>query len=272
MNKERVRFLRYPGGKQRLLSQIVEYLPSKTEIKGRYVEPFVGGGAVFFLIAPEMAVLSDINSDLLDLYRGIRKSPAKVWDIFRNFPSTKKAYYRVRDSNVEKWDITKRSARVLYLNRTCFKGMWRHNQSGRFNVGYGGQDRRWVVSKESLIEVSRLLRNAVLKRSDFEKIIDSCKKGDFIFLDPPYRPGDKELINSHYFVNQFSFEDHQRLAVTLARASKKGVKWAMTTSSHKEIVRLFRETSVRVVKLKQGTGDRPGKLTKQSGEVLICNY
>lgn len=193
---ERLHFIRYPGGKQRITGQIVPYLPKKPLIKGRFVEPFLGGGAVFFLLEPRRSILADINDELITLYRGIRLNPTEVWDIFKNFASTKEAYYRVRDANVEHQDLAYKAARTLYLNRTCFKGMWRHNAHGRFNVGYGGQLRRWAIDETSLLEVSKRLQNVDLLCSDFQPVIEACGSDDFIFADPPYRPG-----NVNYFTH-----------------------------------------------------------------------
>lgn len=269
MGKKRIRFIRYPGSKQRLIDFLLPYLPSANRIEGRFVEPFVGGGAIFFALNPSMALLSDINSVLIDLYRGIRNYPLKVWTIFQKYPPTKEAYYKIRDSNKE-LDLPSRAARTLYLNRTCFKGMWRENSDGQFNVGYGGQDRRWVINKETLLAVSKYLKKAELKVCDFEETIDNCNEGDFIFLDPPYCPGEKELIHNHYVYSKFTFVDHNRLAFVLEKASKRNIKWAMTTSSHKDITNLFKK--YYIYPFLKGTGKSPGLMTKGNGEVLICNY
>ena len=103
---------------------------------------------------------------------------------------------------------------TLYLNRTCFKGMWRHASNGKFNVGYGGEDRRWVITHQNIIELSKLLNKIKLKISDFEIILDNVENGDFIFLDPPYKPGKKELNESHYTYSKFTFNDQIRLSKT----------------------------------------------------------
>lgn len=267
---QKLRFVRYPGGKNRLLPSIIPHLPTRENIKGRYVEPFVGSGSVFFCINPKNAILSDTNKELIELYRGIKNSPEKVWSFFARFPNTKKYYYQTRDTEVKKRTLSYRAARILYLNRTCFKGMWRYNLNGEFNVGYGGQDRRWAIDEENLIEVSKRLRNVSFKTKDFEEIIDSCSRDDFLFLDPPYSAGKKNTIDLHYGINQFKFEDHQRLAKSLKRASRRGVKWAMTTSSHKDIQELFSGFDFHPIAM--GIGNRPGILSKNSGEVLIKNY
>jgi DNA adenine methylase len=267
---ERLHFIRYPGGKQRITSQIVPHLPKSKLIEGRFVEPFLGGGAVFFLLEPQHAILADINTELITLYDGIRLFPLEVWDIFRKFASTKEAYYQIRDAKIEREDIAYRAARTLYLNRTCFKGMWRHNAHGQFNVGYGGQSRRWVINETALLEVSSRLQNAELLCSDFQPVIETCGPDDFIFADPPYRPGERELLHSHYVYNKFNYAEHERLAFVLYQATQKGIKWALTVSSHPDILRLYE--NYHIITLSRGTGRSPGILMDNPREVLICNY
>jgi len=263
-------FIRYPGGKQRILNHILSFLPKKEQIKGKYIEPFLGSGAVFFALNPKFALLSDINPELIDLFRGIRISPNRIWEIYKSFPKTKEAYYKIRALKTDDKDLVFRAARTLYLNRTCFKGMWRHNSKGQFNVGYGGQDRRWVINVRILKETSKILKNATLKCSDFEKIINKSEEGDFMFLDPPYKPGDLELEHSHYLYSKFKYSDYCRLAESLKKASDRNVKWALTISSHPKILNLFKEN--QIIFLPKGTGNKPGILTLNSAEVLICNY
>jgi DNA adenine methylase len=247
-------FLRYPGGKQRLLNNFIPLLPSVSEIVN-YVEPFLGGGAVFFHVQPNRAVLADINQELIQLYLGVKHHPTKIWKAFSTFPATKSGYYEVRDMPLNSLDIPTREARILYLNRTCFKGMWRHNASGRFNVGYGGEDRRGVISKSDLMEVSRRLKKARVICRDFEEVIGSCKAGDFVFVDPPYCPGEREMFHAHYTYGKFDFEQQKRLAVVLHAATKKNVRWLMTNSNHNDIISLY--TDHRCVPFFKGTGGLP---------------
>ena len=273
-NKEnkgpRISFLRYPGGKQRLMHYILPLIRIGMETTDRYIEPFVGGAAVFFSVNPERAFLSDLNSDLIDLYIGIKKSPIKVWDIYKKFPNTKEGYYSVRSKKNSKTNIILKAAILLYLNRTCFKGMWRQNLKGEFTVGYGGQDRRWVISENSLTEVSNKLANASVVKSDFEPIIDRTKRGDFLFLDPPYKPFNRDIVEAHYVASRFTYENQTRLARALLRATERGVRWAMTNSSHQDIIGMYE--GHRIIPLPKGTGKMPGLLTSSSGEVLILNY
>jgi DNA adenine methylase len=263
------RFLRYPGSKRRMLTFLAQYLPSSENLPRRYAEPFVGSASVFFFINPRNAILADINPDLIDLLIGIQSAPSIVWQIYTSFGDTKQDYQYVRDQ-YKPQVLEEKAARVLYLNRTCFKGMWRTNKNGDFNIGYGGQARRWVIDEGNLIEVSKALQKAEIYCIDFEEVIYRLSPGDFLFLDPPYRPGEKELFNDHYLGKTFRFADHQRLDHALRWAKENGINWAMTTSAHPEIVGLF--TGNYLIRLPQGTGKSPGVIAHNPGEVLITSY
>lgn len=263
-------FIRYPGGKRRLISFLDEHLPSSNNIAGKYFEPFVGGGAVYFHIRPKKAILADLNAELIDLYRGIRSNADKVWRIYRQLPTTKKGYNEIRKLKHGELDLQYRAARTLFLNRTCFKGMWRHNLDGEFNVGYGGQDRRWVISRKDLFAVAKALNNVSFRCSDFEPIIAEANSGDYLFLDPPYRPGEREQLNNHYIGKEFTYADHRRLANSLKRADKRGVAWSMTISSHPDIIKLYKKFYIQLIP--RGTGHKIGVLVNNSGEALISNH
>lgn len=266
-----MKFLRYPGGKRKLLSFLGNYLPANYEIKGKYIEPFVGGGSVFFFMQPHSAILSDLNKELIDLYKAFKNYPKKVWEIFNTFPRGKKSYYEIRNESQENKPIYYRAARTLYLNRTCFKGMWRHNPEGQFNVGYGGEARRHVLTLEDFIELTKRLKKAIIVNADFEKTLDMCSDGDFIFLDPPYKPGSKDMNQAHYINGYFSFDEQIRLANKLKRVSqKRDIKWLMTNSSHLDIRSLYK--GFNIVKVPKGTSSVIGVFSNNSQEILISNY
>ena len=252
-----------------MLAFLSEYLPDANAVTGKFIEPFVGGGAVYFHVQPKRALLADINNELIDLYRGICQSPGAVWRVYRNFPRGKRAYKRIRAVTTNDLSLIQKAARSLYLNRTCFKGMWRHNRQGRFNIGYGGESRRWSITRKDLFVISDLLSRASLKCVDFEPIIEAATPRDYLFIDPPYRPGDKEQTHDHYFAQQFTFGDHKRLAFSLRQADRRGVRWLMTTSAHPDILKLYRGFLVR--NIPKGTSRRIGVLIKNSGEALISN-
>ena len=263
------KFLRYPGSKRRMIAFLMQYLPQKDEIGGCYIEPFVGSGAVYFMVAPKRAILSDVNPDLINLFIGIKKHPQDVWKIYSQFGTSKRDYEKIRRLPTSNRAQDK-AARVLFLNRTCFKGMWRTNKKGMFNVGYGGQDRRWAINEQNLLQVSQALRTAQIQHCDFEETILRAERNDFIFLDPPYKPGLKEATNDHYTSKEFTFDDQKRLSKILKWATKNKIQWAMTNTSHRDVVKLYR--GCYRVNFPKGTGNLPGLLVAKSGEVLITNY
>lgn len=252
-----------------MLSFLSAYLPPANEVQGRFIEPFVGGGAVYFFVQPKRAVLADINRELMDLYKGIYRNPGAVWRLYRGFPRGKRAYQRIRATATHDMSLVQRAARSLYLNRTCFKGMWRHNREGRFNIGYGGEGRRWSIARRDLVTISELLAPASLKCTDFEPVIEAATAHDYLFIDPPYRPGDREQTHDHYSARQFTFADHKRLASALHGADRRGVRWLMTTSSHPDILRLYRRFSITTIP--KGTSRKIGVQVSNSGEALISN-
>ena len=254
-----------------MMSFLSDYLPVDSQIGNRYIEPFVGGGSVFFTIKPHEAILSDLNQELIDLYKGIQQYPNKVWGIYNSFDAGKEAYYKVRDDKYNNKPLSYRAARTLYLSRTCFKGMWRHSPSGCFNVGYGGEERRWVITLNNILELSNNLRKATILKSDFENVLDKCRDGDFVFIDPPYKPGERDLLEAHYTYGRFLFSEQERLANKLKAVSNKyKVNWLMTNSAAPEICDLYKNYSI--IKIPKGTGKRVGIYDGISREVVIRNY
>ena len=265
--RELPNFLRYPGSKRRFLTFLSGHIPLKEQVYGRFFDPFVGGGAVFFYCKPERAIIADSNSELIDLYTAIQSDHHAVWEAYISLPEGKEGYNRVRAWKPKDLEYTLAAARILYLNRTCFKGMWRHNNAGQFNVGYGGPDRRWVITERDLRYVSELLQNVTIICRDFEPVINNCEAGDFVFVDPPYKPWMKEQSNAHYVGQKFTFADQARLASALLNARKRGVSWTMTNSSHPDILALY--LNCDIISLPRGTGRMPGICSANAGEVII---
>lgn len=266
---EPLRLLRYAGGKHKHMTALRHHLPAASAITGRYIEPFVGGAAVFFALRPHESVLADVDEQLIEFYRTVRQAPEEVWCRFSAYPAGREAYYQIRSWNPQELDSVDCAARLLYLNRTCFKGMWRHNAQGQFNVGYGGEERRLVVTREHVRKAAEFLRKAQLLVSDFEAVVDKSVAGDFLFVDPPYEPGARELRLVHYIGGKFTYDDHARLAAALHRASARGVRWAVTTSAHPDILELF--DGYRIMDFRRET-ERAGRVQhKRTLEVMICS-
>lgn len=227
-------FLKWPGGKRWLATKL---LPQPTSFD-RYIEPFLGGAAVFFSILPNCAVLSDVNSELIDLYRIMRDEPVRLTQALRIHHEfhNRDHYYVVRASRpVCPID---RAARTLYLNRTCWNGLYRVNQKGEFNVPIGTKS-TVVFEGEDFQQISKALAKAKLQCCDFEESISEAGSGDFLFLDPPYTA--KHNFNGFLKYNEriFSWADQIRLRDAIAGAIDRGAAVALTNADHESVRELY---------------------------------
>jgi DNA adenine methylase len=228
--------LKWAGGKRWLVQSHPDIFPVNFE---RYVEPFAGSAAVFFHLRPDQAILADTNRDLIDCYAAIRADHVKVAKLLQRHQKlhSNAHYYRVRATAPR--DPFMRAARLIYLNRTCFNGLYRVNQQGQFNVPRGNKD-SVVLATDNYQSWAESLRNAKLVVSDFEPIIDATGERDFVFVDPPYTV--THNLNGFVKYNEvlFSWEDQVRLADCLLRAQARGVAILATNADHPAIRRLYR--------------------------------
>ncbi len=228
-------FLKWAGGKRWLVSEGTLPVPGNYR---RYIEPFLGGGAVFFHLKPARALLSDSNKDLILLYQVMKNQPLALKKAMQRHQKnhSKEYYYKIRDGKYH--NPLSKAARFLYLNRTCFNGLYRVNLRGEFNVPVGTKD-TVLFEGEDFGEIARLLKNADIFHSDFEGIIDQSGKGDFVFVDPPYTV--KHNYNNFLKYNEtiFSWDDQTRLRDSIARASKRGAAVAITNADHRVVRNLY---------------------------------
>ncbi len=236
-------FLKWPGGKRWLARTIADVLQSR--LQGRYFEPFLGGGAVFFALRPTLATLSDINADLVNVYRQVRDQPVQVLAHLKRIPVTSKQYYLVRTDNPA--CKIKQAAQFLYLNRTAFGGIYRLNKEGQFNVPYGGGDRKPTpLWRESLIaSSSKTLQGVTLKISDFEPMLDMAVTGDAVYCDPTYTVAHENNGFVRYNERNFSWADQERLAVAALRAYQRGALVIISNAYHPSIRKLYREFTAK---------------------------
>jgi len=230
-------FLKWVGGKRWLLSKYSDLFPSKFN---RYIEPFLGSGAVFFHIfrnTKKKCILSDLNNELINSYKQIRDNCELVIKYLKKFKNTKLEYYKVR-STLKDDDIFN-AARFIYLNKTCFNGIYRVNQRGIFNVPHGGNENRKYFDEDNLRRVSVVLKIVNIQVRDFEKTISMAKKDDFVFLDPPYTVAHKNNGFLEYNEKIFSWEDQQRLALCLEKLARKKIKFILTNAAHESIDSLY---------------------------------
>ena len=228
-------FLKWAGGKRWLFSEEQLSLPAYS---GRYVEPFLGGGAVFFYVQPREAMLSDANRRLMELYAVIRDDAEELEAHLRRHARlhSRDYYYEMRRKRLRR-PMT-RAAQFLYLNRTCWNGLYRENLRGEFNVPIGTKQ-TVVFESDDFAAWSSALAAATLASGDFEAVIDEAGEGDFVFVDPPYSV--KHNANGFIKYNQsiFAWEDQVRLRDALGRAVARGVSFAMTNADHESIRGLY---------------------------------
>ena len=230
-------FLKWAGGKRQLLPVLKRYFPKKFN---RYFEPFVGGGAVFFSLNHPRSYLSDTNEELICCYRVIRSDVNALIDKLKEHYYEKEYYYSVRAQLPDSLSEVERAARMIYLNRCGFNGLYRVNQKGQFNVPFGRYKNPKICDERNLNECSQLLQDTVLRTDSFEKVIDYAKQGDFIYFDPPYIPLSESSSFTQYTSSGFSIEDQRHLAEVFATLVNKGVSVLLSNSDTPEVEELYR--------------------------------
>ncbi len=228
-------FIKWAGGKRWLVDNQQFELPN---FDGRYIEPFLGGGAVFFHVAPQRAILSDINPNLINTYRAVRDDWLLVERELKKMQRLhcKEFYYQERD-RLRRTPHTK-AAQFLYLNRTCFNGLYRENLSGKFNVPIGTKT-QVVMPDDDFEAASKTLQNTSIEVCDFEESLGLATKGDFVFLDPPYTTAHNTNGFIKYNQKIFSWDDQIRLRKCVEAARFRGAKIMMTNANHQSICDLY---------------------------------
>jgi DNA adenine methylase len=228
--------LKWPGGKRWFTARYTGILPTQFD---RYIEPFLGSGAVYFELQPARAILGDINAELIAVYNGIKKSwPAVLRHLRRHQRKhSDRHYYAVRDSDIS--DPIERAARLIYLNRTCFNGIYRVNHAGRFNVPIGTK-KSVLFDTDDFKAMARLLAKAQIRKADFEVLVNESRRGDLVFADPPYTVRHNNNAFVKYNEKLFSWNDQVRLAGALERARRRGVQIVATNANHASVRALYR--------------------------------
>lgn len=229
-------FLKWAGGKRWLAAQHKNLFPAEYD---RYVEPFLGSGAVYFHLRPDLALISDANLQLINTYKEIRKNWRKIEQVLkRHHANHSEAYYYEERARKHR-SPHESAAQFIYLNRTCWNGLYRVNLRGEFNVPIGTKT-AVTLETDDFEGIASQLRGAELAHSDFERTIDNAKKGDFLFVDPPYIT--RHNFNGFVKYNDkiFSWDDQVRLANAVKRAKKRGAKILITNADHKSVRDLYR--------------------------------
>ncbi len=232
-------FLKWAGGKRQLLPQLMRYAPPFA----RYFEPFVGGGALFFGLAPVNAVLNDSNVRLMRAYRGLSVSVDAVIALLKSYPIDKDFFLELRTKPIDDpaVDDVEVAAWLIYLNRLAFNGLYRVNKSGGFNVPWGKYKNPTVCNEERLRECAALLKSATLLDGDFMYACDEAERGDLVYFDPPYVPVKEGESFTSYTKDGFGLDDQVRLRDCTLALKDRGVSVMINNSNTKTVRELYRD-------------------------------
>ncbi len=272
-------FVKWAGGKRQLIPILSENLP---QTMGTYFEPFLGGGALLFHILSERTGqkcgISDLNSDLVLTYITIRDKPDELIHSLKNHAKnyqkdSKSYFYSIRESNPR--SAVEKTSRLLFLNRTCFNGLYRVNSKGKFNVPLGRYTNPNIVNEENIHSVSQVLhsRKVSIKCRDFESVLDEAKKDDLVYFDPPYQPVSSTANFTSYTHKSFTYNDLKRLAKLCLKLDSKGCKVMLSNSNSQEVADMFAEKQWQLKKIKANRSINSNS-KKRTGhfELLIKNY
>lgn len=242
--------LKWMGGKRQLLPEITKRLPIKF---GKYFEPFLGGGAVLFELAPENAIVNDANPELINLYQVVKRNPDELIEVLRTFSNDEKTYYEVRDWDLNKEaygaiDPIRKAARTVFLNRTCFNGVFRVNSSGHFNVPYANLKNPNIVMEKEIRALSQYFNKANIEFlcGDFEKAVSKAKPGDFVYFDPPYDPIPGQSDFNGYSEKKFGDSSLSRLVRVCKELTDKGVHVMVSDSATEKVRKFFSDDRFQI--------------------------
>lgn len=265
-------FLKWAGGKSQLLQQFQKFFPRKFR---RYYEPFLGGGAVFFFLSPPSALLSDTNADLINTYKVVKQDvEALIALLSKKFSkmNNEKDFYRIRDEvDLSRLSEVERAARLIYLNKTCFNGLYRVNREGRFNVPFGNYKNPTICDAEGLRRANAALSRSTLRVCDFEEAVARAKQGDFVYFDPPYAPLTPTSSFTSYTKEDFGPEEQRRLAGVFRELDKRGTLVMLSNSPKPFVVELYRNFHTELVKANRAinaNGNGRGPID----ELLVMNF
>ncbi len=266
-------FLKWAGGKTQLLPQLARFYPPRGSVK-RYIEPFLGSGAVFFhfkaLVEPKAAILWDNNRELVETFQAVRDDVEQVIKLLKKYQKRHSKDFFLAMREKAPLSIATKAARLIYLNKTCFNGLYRVNSRGVFNVPFGRYANPGIFNENGLRRTSELLRGARIEAEDFRFLKVEARKNDFIYFDPPYHPRSKTSFFTAYTRDLFG-ETHQRKLAELYRAlDKKGCLLMLSNSDTPLIRELYKDFDIREVSARRNINskaDRRGSIC----ELVVLN-
>jgi DNA adenine methylase len=259
--------IKWAGGKSTLLPQFLPCFPADCK---RYIEPFTGGGAVFFALGKGVkAIINDSNQEITNLYKTTRDKAQLLMSELDKLAAeySEEFYYELRNRNPN--CQIQRAARTVFLNKTGFNGLYRQNSKGGFNVPFGKRPKcPELYERQNLLEASQRLQRAEIKNQDFEEILDQAQASDLVYCDPPYEPLNRTSSFNAYQANGFSRDEQTRLRDACIRASKRGARVLISNSSAEFILDLYNEFDIKMVSAKRAINSN-GELRGEINEVLV---
>lgn len=264
-------FVKWAGGKRQLVDILLSNVPPSFN---RYFEPFVGGGALLFELQPQKAVISDINEELINAYQVIKDNVEELINSLKKHKNTKEYYYAIRAINPKTLTPIERASRFIYLNKTCFNGLYRENSKGQFNVPFGRYKNPKICDEENLRAVSEFLNKIeiVILNCDYKETCEMAKSGDFVYLDPPYHPISKTASFTKYNKNDFSEKDQIELSKVFKELDKKGCYVMLSNSNTEFIKRLYTGYRIQEISANRFINCKANKRGKSNIEVIITNF
>ncbi|NJL75272.1 MAG: DNA adenine methylase [Saprospiraceae bacterium] len=275
-NKLVAPFLKWVGGKRQLMPSIVELLPKNIK-ELNYIEPFIGGGAVLFHLQPKNAIINDFNDELINVYSVIKNNLNELIIDLKKHENNADYFYQIRslDRTEEFTSLTsiQRASRIIFLNKTCFNGLYRVNNSGEFNAPFGRYKNPNIVNEPTLKAVNKYLNsnNIILSSGDYEDVLTEINENSFVYLDPPYHPISENSNFTGYVQGGWDIFDQTRLRDTCNELNKKGVKFLLSNSSSPIIKDLYEEYKITTVKANRSINSN-GADRGEVDEFLIRNY
>lgn len=241
--------LKWAGGKTQMLGDLIPKVPASY---GRYIEPFFGGGAMFFALQPENAVIADSNPELINMYRQVADNVDEVIKHLRTYENTSEMFYAVRSLEWTTLPEAEAAARTIFLNKTCFNGLYRVNKRGQFNVPFGKYKNPRICDEDGLRAASEVLKKAEIICGDYFLVLEHyAQPGDFVFLDPPYLPISEYSDFKRYTKEQFYEEDHVELAKMIMTLHERGCHILLTNSNHPLVHELYAPFTIDVIQTKR---------------------
>jgi len=260
-------FLKWVGGKSRLLPELLRHLPARMK---RYHEPFVGGGALFFAAQPKRASLSDVNAELVHTYTEVRDDVAGVLDALARHVYEREHFEMVRALEPESLSPSARAARFIYLNKTCFNGLWRVNKSGKFNVPFGRYTAPRFCDPATLLRASHALQNVTITHQTYAEAALAAAPGDFVYFDPPYDPVSPTASFTGYSASPFLWTQQEELAAVCAQLNRRGVRFLLSNSATPRIRSLYAQFEQRIVRAPRSINSK-ADARGNVDEILVFN-